>query len=596
MSNYVSALANKDSISPSPESTHDSVTHGSMSKPLRVCIIGAGIGGLFTAMIFDYLNNKYGLCIDYEILEANCKERLGGRLYTYYFKNREGHPKIRNHDYIDMGAMRFPAIDIMKSLMRAFDLFEVLGMKYNNDGNRADGKRQATRKGQLIPYYLNGINQPTRFNNVQIVTDGNKMPQVADFKITNLPKEPTQESFSRDRWRRLTAGEEQNGTDKVWRGLVEEVPDTSFHEYLKQTTQYDSKSIEFLITMNLGTRRSGQALSEIVLENFMFDNTARWWCVEGGAQQIAYRMWERLEQSQNVNFQRKVIAMSFINEARDEIDVTVDGQKQSQRYDAVFNSAPLGSIQRMDLDGLNLGWDTRQALLSANYQSVCKVGVRFRSLWWIHKLGISGGGQGTTDLPIRCCVYPSYNIHDNPHLPGVLLVSYTFSQDADRMAQLINQDSPGMERELKALILRDLAKLHSPSEAGFRDLHRTISEEYLDHYAWSWGSEPLAGGVALFGPEQFQTIYPSLIMSNGNHIIIGEAASPHHEWVVGALDSAVRGVYQFLRRHSSSNAAVDCAREDYERNKIPAPFGPLPAEYNRDEDTRTSDSQSVSGH
>jgi len=65
-------------------------------------------------MIFDYLNNKYGLCVDYEILEANSKERLGGRLYTYHFKNREGHPEIRNHDYFDVGAMRFPAIEMMK--------------------------------------------------------------------------------------------------------------------------------------------------------------------------------------------------------------------------------------------------------------------------------------------------------------------------------------------------------------------------------------------------------------------------------------------------------------------------------------------------
>lgn len=78
---------------------------------MKVGIIGAGCAGLFTALIFDHLKEACGLEVEYEILESNNEERLGGRLFSHYFKD------VKNpgtHDYYDVGAMRFPEIDIMK--------------------------------------------------------------------------------------------------------------------------------------------------------------------------------------------------------------------------------------------------------------------------------------------------------------------------------------------------------------------------------------------------------------------------------------------------------------------------------------------------
>ena len=77
------------------------------TDPFKVGIIGAGVAGLFTAMIFDYLNEEYHTNVEYEIMECNDKSRLGGRLYTHYFTEAK-------HDYFDVGAMRFPDIGTMK--------------------------------------------------------------------------------------------------------------------------------------------------------------------------------------------------------------------------------------------------------------------------------------------------------------------------------------------------------------------------------------------------------------------------------------------------------------------------------------------------
>jgi protoporphyrinogen oxidase len=73
----------------------------------KVCIVGAGCAGLFTAMIFNHLNAQFpGLNVKYEILEANKETRFGGRLYTHHFSEEK-------HDYFDVGAMRYPEINIM---------------------------------------------------------------------------------------------------------------------------------------------------------------------------------------------------------------------------------------------------------------------------------------------------------------------------------------------------------------------------------------------------------------------------------------------------------------------------------------------------
>ena len=51
------------------------------SPTLPVCIIGAGVAGLYTAMIFESLG------ISYRIVDADTQEHVGGRLFTYHFPN-----------------------------------------------------------------------------------------------------------------------------------------------------------------------------------------------------------------------------------------------------------------------------------------------------------------------------------------------------------------------------------------------------------------------------------------------------------------------------------------------------------------------------
>ena len=222
-----------------------------------------------------------------------------------------------------------------------------------------------------------------------------------------------------------------------------------------------------------GNRWYDQALSEMVLEDLDFNHGKDWWCVEGGAQEVAHRMRKKIERKDCISFQKKVMGVSYA-EDQAVVDVTIKGERWPRRYDAVFNSAPLGAMQRMDLSGLNLNWGTEQAIRSLGYGASCEVGIRFKNLWWIKSLGIHQGGVAKTDLPPRVCVYPSYNCHHDVEKPGVLLCSYTSSQEAQRLGSLISRKSPEDEEEPKTLLIDNLAKLHSKTNEP-RRLHRCLS-------------------------------------------------------------------------------------------------------------------------
>lgn len=355
-----------------------------------------------------------------------------------------------------------------------------------------------------------------------------------------------------------------------------------------------------------GTAWYDQALSEMILESANFDFDGHWWCIEGGSQEMAKRMYAKIEEQKpnRVSLNKKVTKMEYLNDPKDntpddkKINVYVAGENGYRTYDAVFNSAPLGSMQRMDLRGLNLNWGTKQAIRSLGYGASCKVGIRFKEMWWMTKLGIKKGGVSKTDLPIRMCVYPSYNIHDNEpdpknpnkgprNVPGVLLCSYSWSVDAQRLGTLINRQSPEGEDELKALLLDNLAKLHANEEWPYEKLHPLICDLYDTHFAYDWYDDKgTTGAFAYFGPGQFRNMYPYIIRNDGVHIIVGEASSAHHAWVVGAIESAVRGVYQFLYKHSKHSAKCNHVLQEYNHEKVEAPYGPIPKEFDRTKDVK----------
>lgn len=317
-----------------------------------------------------------------------------------------------------------------------------------------------------------------------------------------------------------------------------------------------------------------------------------WWCVDGGAQTIATRMADKIKNP--VQFNSQVVAIDAQVELRNKraearrawikagekdegpeytgmkVRINKNQVIKEKEYFAVFNSTTLGAFQRMDLKDAGLLWGTKQAIRALGYGASCKVAIKFETPWWQEApFGINQGGIAHTDLPIRVCVYPSYNIEAcegpdwDPKKPAVLLCSYTWGQDAQRIGSLISSESPKNEEQLLSVLLHNLALLHAKPDQnwGYDRLLAHLKDQYQDHHAYDWyRDENMSGAFAYFGPSQFSNMWQEIIKPNafGQLYLIGEASSSHHAWIVGALESVVRATYlmfEGLLRHEPKNKA-----------------------------------------
>ena len=373
------------------------------------------------------------------------------------------------------------------------------------------------------------------------------------------------------------------------------------------------RSSQNLATVNIislyysGTLNYDESFSEAVLGSLDFDYYSNdpkkevdWRCIDGGAQKIAEGMRAKLKQG-DVKFNSRVtkIKRDWKTKGQDKMIIRVgpamDNEKDEDRrhYAAVFCSTTLACMQRMDLTSAVINYGAKLAIRALRYGVSCKIGIKFSKAWWIEDLGIRGG-VASTDLPLRMCVYPSYNIEDydkNHDTEAVLLCSYTWGQDAQRLTALISKGTPEAKEELKEIMFQNLALLHSKQQRGhkhtptYQDLYQKIKKLYITHHAYDWGDDKdMSGAFAHFGPGQFSKMYPDLIQPQGGGrlFIIGEAASKHHAWVVGALESAIRGIYQLLQEYQRVNKTAALKAMEILEDKKNSPYGPVPYEENRD--------------
>lgn len=83
---------------------------------------------------------------------------------------------------------------------------------------------------------------------------------------------------------------------------------------------------------------------------------------------------------------------------------------------------------------------------------------------------------------------------------------------------------------------------------------KNITEEFLhdqliDTHLYDWYASPYsARAFAIFGPDEFSTVMPSVLKPafDGKMHFGGEALSSGHAWIIGAVNSAYRTVLEVL--------------------------------------------------
>ncbi len=169
----------------------------------------------------------------------------------------------------------------------------------------------------------------------------------------------------------------------------------------------------------------------------------------------------------------------------------------------------------------------RRAIRQLRYDASAKIFFQCRRRFWEEDDGIFGGGT-VTDLPIRNVYYPESGRATGR---GVLLASYTWSEDAQRWGSL-----PPDDRIEQAL--EDVAQIHPQ-----------VVDAFEVGASWMWHDDPYAGGAfALFEPSQQSLLHEHIVAPEGRIHFAGEHASLAHAWIQGAIESGLRAAREIHAR------------------------------------------------
>ncbi|KAH6688323.1 L-amino acid oxidase [Plectosphaerella plurivora] len=509
---------------PSHDELKDQVGHqGPGHYDKRVCIVGAGAAGLYTAMMLKWLG-----ITNVDIIEA--ADHVGGRCYTYKFTD----PTPCTHNYYDVGAMRFPDIPSMfptKNLIQHDQLLNI--------------------PGKLVEYVY------------RIKDPETKQPYEPTCYWDSNSKLPDGSKFDEAIKGVLTAF-----TVNLDKYFLEGNDNMSTRSYLMQKAGLTYEQTMAGELNDTSTGLFDQALTETLCDNTDFQQSSDkpWYRVEGGMSVVTDTMAALVQSTSwpqkkgapspaiNISLSTSVVTMGKSTDGK-RIEVeTVDaaGNAQpTQKYDMVFSTTAMGPLQRMNLAGLDLPDDVLTGIRALSYDRATKVAIKFKTRWWkdLYRGNDRWGGVSGSDLPISNVVYPSWD--DGEDNANVLMVSYSWAQDATRMGSLVpdyTKTAPQKSDPIVALCLQNLVKLWA-NQGSDPPSFEQLMDDYVSHHAWAWSHDPNTGGAfALFGPGQFGHLYPRFLQTfcNNKFALCGEALSAHHAWISGALDSAYGAVMRWL--------------------------------------------------
>jgi monoamine oxidase len=469
------------------------------SNPLAIGIVGAGVAGLYAALLLQRAGHSV------RIFEGT--DRVGGRIHTHYFNDEE-------NQYFEAGAMRIPHSSFQTIL---FDLIDYL----------RHSELPSDKQVDLIPY---NMTSPGNFVYINRCRPKNLDSSSTTPRSINWPLPGGMESEFQDR----TAGElmleavrpllqklESHFVDG-FNEICREYDNYSFRFYLSSVLGWPTDIIDFLETVTSQTNQFSLSVTEIVMEHIDF-STQEWSTIAHGMSRLPLAM-AHLIGHENISLCARVTGMR--NEEDGRVTISVNGATENT-FDKVIMAIPPPAL-KMIVDRPSWSGHKELAIRSMHFESLYKMGLRFRTRFWERVGSIPcSGGQSTTDLPIRWIVYPSNGIGDDG--PGVLLV-YSWMTDADAWLPLTPDERQDLALANLAEIYNGQIDSKDGSVINVYDLIMATSDA-----VWSARSST---GDAMFLPGQFLSRFEAARQPEGNIYFAGEHLSRHHTWIAGALESA----------------------------------------------------------
>ncbi len=445
-----------------------------IEKQKKVIIVGAGLAGLSAGYELKRAGHTP------IILEA--QQRVGGRVYTLRDPFTEGL-------YAEVGAMRIPRAHTL-----TMEYVEKFGLKTND----------FTMDNPNAYYYMGG-------NKVR-ASEANANPSLLGFDVSENEKGKTAGQLYMKAIQPLIDNLEKNG-DSAWDEIIAQYDQYSTREFLEVNGWSEGMIEMFGLLAN-----QESVMNSSFLELFREDSGNYYTNmveIQGGTDRLPHAFLPELKD--NIRFGAKMIAM---DQSPD--DVTIHYQTAAGKFaetgDYAIITVPFPVLRHVEV----LKPFTRakqRAIRQLHYDASAKILFQCKRRFWEEDDGIFGGGT-LTDLPIRNLYYPD---HGRETGRGIILASYTWSEDAQRWGSLKPED-----RITQAL--DDVAEIHPQ-----------ITKEFEVGTSWMWHDDEFAGGAfALFDPGQQTLLHEEIVKPDGRIHFAGEHTSLQHAWIQGAFESGLR--------------------------------------------------------
>ena len=449
-------------------------------KPLRVIVLGAGMAGLAAA--YELLRAGH----DPVLLEA--RPRVGGRIYTLRDPFAHGL-------HAEVGAMRIPrSHDLTMAYVKAFKLQTM----------------PFTMGNPKAYYHIGGVRRR--------IAEAD--PGEIGFEIAPHERGKTYGELWAAAIKPLLDRLAKEGP-RCWNWIVENYDGLSTREFLERCG-WSEGAIEMF-----GLFANQEALMNASFLELFREEAGRFYedmvQIVGGMDLLPRAFMETL--GGRIRFGTRVVAL----------EQSVDGvavhyrtaaRRQAETGDVAIVTLPFSVLRHIDANP-HFSRAKQRAIRQLHYDASAKILAQCRRRFWELDDGIFGGGS-VTDLPIRNVYYPEQGRETGR---GVLLASYTWSEDAQRWGSLSAAD-----RISEAL--DQLSRIHPQ-----------IESEFEAGASWMWHDDEFAGGAfALFDPGQQTLLHEAIVAPEGRFHFAGEHASLAHAWIQGAIESGLRAAKEVAER------------------------------------------------
>lgn len=506
------------------------------AKGIKVGIIGGGLAGLSSAFELRKLG------FDITVFEKQ-KERVGGRVYTYFFNRYK-------NTYGELGAMRIPVssgttwhyIDIFGLETRPFLQENKNGFIYvRNIRVRNDPEGINVMKYIYPQFNLTAFERSKPWQEL--------LTYALEWEFRNLDTNTRKELLQIKKLysphiRELGALTTRKIMEyRLSEGAIELL---SYLSFITGDFYYSSyiEILQDIYTLNTVYRyyiKGGiYNLPQSFYNSLMDKNPKQYPCIlSSDLGKVNWKSGQTVSGIYRIDDDNKRVRISFRDEKSSEVN--------SEDFDYVICTIPFSSLRNVEIYP-KFSPEKMQAIKEIGYLPTQKTLLLCNNSFW--EKGNENeqiiGGSSSTDLLISSIWYPNnhydkmsgpngkgiYKMHYNDMSwknPGVLLASYNLSLDAIRLG---NMD----EKEKVELVKRQVEKVH-----GFK---RGYLDSVVDSYRTIlWEKEQgFYGGVANYLPGQ-----QSLFAYAAEHpeyddrvYFAGEHISQTHAWMQGALNTGMK--------------------------------------------------------